>query len=137
MLGGLCAARNNCRDMDDESPDDASGIVSNFSVYKRSMCFTEYCMVNGEGTVRTISDFVRLTYSRLSRCRAAARRACRIDPRYDNDKLDSITEPTSTSDYQRINHQPIIHWHTTLCHSTLLSNSTPFHFPKIVAKVVP
>lgn len=33
MLGGLCAARNNCRDMDDESPDDASGIVSNCSVY--------------------------------------------------------------------------------------------------------
>lgn len=38
MLGGLCAARNSCRDMDDESPDDASGIVSNCSVYKRAMC---------------------------------------------------------------------------------------------------
>jgi hypothetical protein len=31
MLGGLCAVRNACRDMDDESPDDASGIVGNFS----------------------------------------------------------------------------------------------------------
>jgi hypothetical protein len=27
MLGGLCTVRNACRDMDDESPDDASCIV--------------------------------------------------------------------------------------------------------------
>ena len=31
MLGGLCITRKACRPMDDESPDDASGIVSNCS----------------------------------------------------------------------------------------------------------
>ncbi len=32
MLGGLCITRKACRPMDDESPDDASGIVSNCSI---------------------------------------------------------------------------------------------------------
>lgn len=37
MLGGLCITRKACRPMDDESPDDASGIVSNCSIKDKVM----------------------------------------------------------------------------------------------------
>jgi len=65
MLGGLYAARNNCRDMDDESPDDASGIVGNCSVYKFAMCVR--C---GECVVRlSVGDLSSLHILVMPRCR--------------------------------------------------------------------
>lgn len=59
MLGGLCMTRKACRPMDDESPDDASGIVSNFSIKVMRMRCARYaqwwCVAGRLGVTRALT----------------------------------------------------------------------------------
>ena len=50
MLGGLCMTRKACRAIDDESPDDASGIVSNCSIKcNGNACAQWWCVAGRRG----------------------------------------------------------------------------------------